>query len=101
MRTGTARFGETYGGGGNGIIDSQEAVGGWPQLKSRPTPPDRDNDGMPDAWERGYGLDPDDGADGSEDRDGDGYTNVEEYLNGTDPTVSLDYTKAEHNVNTL
>lgn len=101
VRTGTAKFGETYGGGGTGIIDSQNAVGGWPQLNSQAAPPDNDDDGMPDAWESGHGLNPHDLADGSKDQDGDGYTNVEEYLNGTDPTVLVDYTKSENNINTL
>lgn len=56
-------------------------------------PADRDGDGMPDAWESGYGLNPDDSADGSEDRDGDGLSNGEEYLAGTrpdDPSSVLD-----------
>ena len=101
VRTGTARFGETYGGGGKGIIDSQKAAGGWPQLKSRAAPPDTDGDGMPDKWEIGHGLNPRAAADGSKDQDGDGYTNVEEYLNGTDPTVFVDYKKLENNLNTL
>ncbi len=101
VRTGTAKFGETYGGGGKGIIDSQKAVGGWPPLESRAVPPDTDGDGMPDEWESGHGLDPRDAADGSKDQDRDGYTNVEEYLNGTNPTVFVDYTKPENNVNTL
>jgi len=35
---------------------------------------------MPDAWERQHGLDPANGADGAADRNGDGYTNIEEYL---------------------
>jgi hypothetical protein len=35
---------------------------------------------MPDEWELAMGLDPDDPADGGGDLDGDGYTNVEEYL---------------------
>jgi hypothetical protein len=35
------------------------------------------------------------------DLDGDGYTNLEEYLNGTDPTKFIDYSKPENNVNTL
>lgn len=42
---------------------------------------------MPDEWERRCGFDPDDPADGPRDRDGDGYTNVEEYLNLTDPST--------------
>ena len=28
----------------------------------------------------------------SKDKDNDGYTNIEEYLNGTDPTEYVDYT---------
>jgi hypothetical protein len=56
---------------------------------------------MPDAWESRYGLDAHDVADGYKDQDGDGYTNIEEYLNGTDPTAFVDYKKAENNVNTL
>jgi pectate lyase len=65
-----------------GIIDSQKEVGGWPELKSIPAPADTDLDGMPDAWEKAHGLMPTDPSDGPMDRDGDGYTNVEEYLNG-------------------
>lgn len=60
-------------------IDSQVDVGGWPALKSVPAPRDRDADGLPDAWERSHGLDPA-RADGNDDRDGDGYTNIEEWL---------------------
>jgi parallel beta-helix repeat protein len=63
------------------IIDNPAQVGGWPVLAAGVPPPDTDRDGMPDDWERARGLDPrrDDSRD---DRDGDGYTNVEEYLNG-------------------
>jgi pectate lyase len=46
---------------------------------------DTDGDGMPDEWEILYGFDPNDPSDGKKDANGDGYTNVEEYLNGTVP----------------
>ena len=100
-RTGTAHFGETYEGGGKGIIDSQKTVGGWPELRSLPAPLDSDGDGMPDEWEIKFGLNPKDARDGGQDQDKDGYTNLEEYLNGTDPTVFVDYTKPENNVNAV
>ncbi len=63
------------------IIDDEEQVGGWPELKSAEPPSDRDEDGMPDEWENLRGLDPGTAADGNADADGDGYTNLEEYLN--------------------
>jgi len=68
--------------GTGGIINSQSDVRGWPTLRSTPAPLDTDGDGMPDGWELGQGMDRHDAADGSQDRDADGYTNVEEYLNG-------------------
>jgi len=68
------------------LIDSQKEVGGWPELKSAPAPEDTDLDGMPNAWETRHGLNRDDPSDAAGDEDGDGYTNIEEYLNGTDPT---------------
>lgn len=58
---------------------------------------DTDLDGMPDAWETAHGLNPGDASDGSADSDKDGYTNVEEFLNSTDPKVFVDYTKPENN----
>ena len=63
------------------IINSEEQVGGWPELKSAESPADADGDGMPDEWERQHGLDDSNPADRNADADGDGYTNLEEYLN--------------------
>ncbi|MGB0605450.1 MAG: pectate lyase family protein [Candidatus Latescibacterota bacterium] len=81
---GEVRSGETtY---GNGIISSQKDVGGWPELRSTDPPEDADADGMPDAWERPFTAAGDLSLEGAQDADGDGYTNVEEYLNGTNPT---------------
>lgn len=46
---------------------------------------DGDKDGMPDQWEKTHGFNPIHAADGVEDADGDGFTNVEEYKAGTHP----------------
>lgn len=62
------------------MIDSQTEVSGWSHYRSATAPQDSDNGGMPDAWEIEHGLNShkDDHLD---DRDGDGYPNLEEYLN--------------------
>jgi hypothetical protein len=66
---------------GAGIIDSQNQAGGWPLLHSTPASPDFDHDGMPDEWELTQGLDAGNPADRNSDHNGDGYTNLENYLN--------------------
>lgn len=63
------------------IIDSQEQFGGWPELDPGTPWIDGDGDGMPDDWERAHGLDPADAADGAADRNGDGFTELEDWLN--------------------
>ena len=74
-RTGTATYGE------GGLIDSQEQVGGWIELKSLPAPLDSDNDGIPDEWEVKHQLNPNDASDGSQFSLSKEYTNLELYLN--------------------
>ncbi len=64
-----------------GLIDSQSEVGGYPLLSVVYGSPDADQDGMPDWWEAlhpelDYLL-----ADNNGDFTGDGYTNLEGYLN--------------------
>ena len=64
----------------NGIIDSQDDVGGWPLLDALPPPENTSNDGIPDAWKKEKKLDiPAAVANG---RDlSTGYDNVEVYIN--------------------
>ena len=85
----------------NGIIDTPSDVGGWPQYKSAAAPVDSDHDGIPDRWEKQFGLNQNDSSDGAKDADNDGYTNVEEWLNGTDPKQFIDYRRSENNKNLL
>jgi pectate lyase len=60
--------------GSIGVVDDE-------LIETGPAPPaDRDGDAMPDGWETDHDLDPASAADGPMDADGDGYTNVEEYL---------------------
>jgi hypothetical protein len=51
---------------------------------------DSDLDGMPDAWEIKYGLDPNDTSDATSDLDNDGVSALDEFLAGTIPSGSLD-----------
>ncbi|GJL56730.1 MAG: hypothetical protein NPIRA02_38620 [Nitrospirales bacterium] len=67
------------------IIDMPSEVGGFAKLASGTPPPDTDKDGMPNKWELTWGFDPKNAADGANDADKDGYTNLEEYLNDTEP----------------
>lgn len=74
VRTGTGR-----------IKTSVADAGGYPEIRGGTPPADTDEDGMPDEWEIRHGLDPRDPTDRNHDRNGDGYTNLEEYLNSLVP----------------
>lgn len=78
--TGQEQFGQSYEEGGNGIIDSQNDVGGWPSLKTKKPLPDSDNDGMPDKWEKDKNLDPFDPSDNRKYTLDENYTNIEVYI---------------------
>ena len=71
-----------------GIITHPSQVGGYPKYKGTPYK-DSDNDGMPDAWEVKNGLNPKSAADVSLDKDKNGYTNIEDYLNSLVNTKSV------------
>jgi hypothetical protein len=94
----------TIGGPFSRAIDRTALAAQYPNavwLETDPLDPDTDRDGLPDGWEVQYGLDPLDngtvnmrtggagnpanGASG--DPDGDGFTNIQELANGTNPKV--------------
>jgi hypothetical protein len=54
---------------------------GYGTLAAGTAKTDTDKDGMPDAWETKYGLNPS-SNDANADFDGTGYTNIEKYING-------------------
>lgn len=67
------------------LIATIEEVGGMPVIAAGTPYADADRDGMPDAWEKARGLNPN-FNDSAADRDGDGYTNLEEFLNSPYPS---------------
>lgn len=67
-----------------GFITDPSEVGGYPRYEGTPYT-DTDGDGLPDAWETKHGLDPKNASDATSDLNGDGYMNIEAFINGTDP----------------
>jgi len=61
--------------------ENESVLGGFPSLDGGQACSDGDGDGMPDAFESRFGFDPDDPFDAARDADGDGYSNIEEYIN--------------------
>jgi hypothetical protein len=49
---------------------------------------DADGDGIPNGWEQAHGVDPFNPLDAQADNDGDGMSNLQEYLAGTNATNS-------------
>lgn len=84
----------------HGIITDIRQVGGFPTYQGTPYI-DSDNDGMPDAWEIKYRLNPRDPSDANGDINGDGYTNIEKYINGINPRRRVDWTNPKNNHDTL
>ncbi|MDW8849440.1 polysaccharide lyase [Flavobacterium sp. MMLR14_040] len=83
-----------------GIITDISQVGGYPEYKGKPYV-DTDKDGIPDKWEKKHGLNPNDPADAKLDSNNDGYTNIEDYINGIDPTKKVDWKDLSNNQETL
>jgi len=77
-----------------GIITDPSQVGGYPVYSGTPYK-DSDNDGMPDDWEAKHGLNANSASDASLDRDKDGYTNIEEFLNSVVSIKTVTATSAQ------
>ncbi|EDY17758.1 hypothetical protein CfE428DRAFT_4797 [Chthoniobacter flavus Ellin428] len=56
----------------------------WPDYRALPAPVDSDHDGIPDYWEKQFGLNLNDATDSA--KLSGGYANIEHYFNNTDPT---------------
>ncbi len=81
-----------------GYVTDPSEVGDWPNYHGEAYP-DRDHDGLPDGWEQQHGLNPDDPVDATTDLNGDGYTNIEDFLNGIDPrSPKTDWTDLKNNI---
>jgi hypothetical protein len=85
---------------GNGIITDISQVGGYPDYKGDPIK-DLGADGIPLSWKKKFGLDVDDASLAQKDLLGDGYTVMDKYLAGLDPTKKIDWNNPRSNVNTL
>ena len=83
-----------------GIITDPRQMGGYPEYSGEPRV-DTDGDGMPDDWEIANGLNPNDPSDANGDCTGDGYTNIEKYINGISTKVKVDWTDLKNNYDTL
>ena len=83
-----------------GIITDVRQMGGYPEYKGTPYV-DTDKDGMPDEWEIANGLNPNDPSDTNKDCTGDGYTNIEKYINGISTKHKVDWRDMKNNYDTL
>ena len=83
-----------------GIITDISQVGGYPEYKGKPYI-DTDKDGIPDIWEKKHGLNPNDPSDAKADLNGDGYSNIEDYINGVNPAIKVDWKDLANNKETL
>jgi hypothetical protein len=77
QRKSSAAFGNDY--------INWEARFPTPAAGNSPDIRDTDGDGAPDVWETQFQFDPNSAADGALDFDGDGLSNVQEYIAGTNP----------------
>ena len=67
---------------GDGLDTAREFT-----LRTDPFSADTDRDGLPDKWEVDHDFDPRDPADAAADANGNGVSNLDEFLNGNDPRL--------------
>ena len=84
-----------------GIITDPRQMGGYPEYRAWQPYKDTDMDGMPDEWELRWGLNPNDPSDANGDCNGDGYTNIEKYINGISPATHVDWRNLNNSYDTL
>ncbi|MDF9801089.1 pectate lyase [Catalinimonas alkaloidigena] len=75
------------------LVNSKDHLLEWPILREGIPFIDSDGDGMPDHWEESFGLNKFE-DDSFSDNDDDGYVNIEEYLNKTNPVGNSENTNA-------
>ncbi|MBP5387314.1 MAG: polysaccharide lyase [Prevotella sp.] len=84
-----------------GIITDPRQMGGYPTYGEWTPRTDSDGDGMPDEWETANGLNPNDPSDANGDCTGDGYTNIEKYINAIPTNAKVDWRNLNNNYDTL
>ena len=84
-----------------GVITDPRQMGGYPEYRAWQPYKDTDMDGMPDEWETANGLNPKDATDAVKDCNGDGYTNIEKYINAIPTSTKVDWTDVKNNHDTL
>ncbi len=84
-----------------GVITDPRQMGGYPEYGAWTPWKDSDGDGMPDEWEIANGLNPNDASDANKDCNGDGYTNIEKYINAIPTQSKVDWRNLNNNYDTL
>ena len=84
-----------------GIITDPRQMGGYPTYGEWTPRTDSDGDGMPDDWETANGLNPNDPSYANGDCTGDGYTNIEKYINAIPTNAKVDWRNLNNNYDTL